>query len=108
MKMSSGAIRRRLACLTVLLLVASVGASESQEIGSFFVGMNYAVSGNELQNNFTTYKVDDPGITLGFVLPIFLRTYGLHYKGTVSFNGVEDLEFGSAPAPWGMGWSPNT
>lgn len=87
------------ACLWPVVVASTVGVCHGQDIGSFFVSMNYNLSRNELQNNFTTYAVDDVGFSAGFMLPIYVRKLGLHYKGRVAFHGVEDVHFGQNPSP---------
>jgi hypothetical protein len=85
--------------LSLVFLLAAGSVSQGQDIGSFFVGVNRGLNDLELQNNFTTYKVDDLGVSVGFVLAVYVRTWGLHYKGRVAFHGVEDLRFGADPSP---------
>jgi hypothetical protein len=85
--------------LSLLLLLSAQSVSHGQDIGSFFVGVNRGLNDLELQNNFTTYKVDDLGVSVGFILPVYVRTWGLHYKGRVAFHGVEDIHFGDNPSP---------
>ena len=59
--------------LSVTFLLVAAAAARAQDIGSFFVGLNYGINDNELENNFTTYRIDDVGISAGFILPIVVR-----------------------------------
>jgi hypothetical protein len=81
------------------LLFTAPTAAFGQEIGSLFVSANYSLGDYQLRNNFTTHRVDDLGISAGFIIPVVTRTYGLHYKGRVAFHGVEDIRYGSNPSP---------
>jgi hypothetical protein len=81
------------------LLHQSGNGASAQEIGSFFVNANYSLGDYYLHNNFTTHKVGDMGVSAGFILPVVVRTWGIHYKGAVAFHDVEDIEYGSDPSP---------
>jgi hypothetical protein len=83
----------------MVLLLSTVAVSQGQDIGSFFVGVNRGLNDVELRNSFTEYKVDDLGVSVGFILPVYVRSWGLHYKGRVAFHGVEDLRYGDNPSP---------
>ena len=81
----------------IALLGSTGGGASAQDIGSFFVSANYIIGDFDLHHNFTTHRVDDVGISAGFMLTIIDRKYDFHYKGAVAFHGVEDLEYGNDP-----------
>ncbi|RLC07587.1 MAG: hypothetical protein DRI24_24615 [Deltaproteobacteria bacterium] len=56
----------------------------ANEIGSFFVTANYGLGDFELSNNFTTYRIDDLGLSAGFTLPIIKKKYGMSSSGGVA------------------------
>ena len=79
-----------------IMMVASVRA---QDIGSFFVSANRALTEVKLENNFTTHTVDDVGVGVGFLLPILRTRVGIQYKARLGYNNVTDDVYASFPSP---------
>lgn len=59
--------------LVLVLVVVGVGAAHANEIGSFFLTADYGFGDYELSNSFTTYRVDNLGVSAGFTLPIIKK-----------------------------------
>lgn len=85
--------------LFIIFLFVGAATGHANEIGSFFVTADYVFSDFELSNSFTTYRIDDLGVSAGFTLPIIKKKFGLHYKGRFAVHGVEDILHGEDPSP---------
>ena len=69
---------------------------------AFFVGVNHFVGEALFTHNFTTHRLDDTGVTVGFLLPINVPV-DLYFKGQLFIHDVVDV--GAEPAP---AWAEDT
>jgi hypothetical protein len=81
--------------LLVLFMIAFVyGNVSGQEIGALFISSDHFLTGHHYPFGISTFKMNDRGVAIGFMLPINIPILDSHYKVRAMFRGGIDTTSG--------------